>query len=413
VALLSPAGPHWHRLQYIDPDTGQRKRKAVPRNLTTKKAREQFRADFEKELSNRRIDLERGATPKKGAALADAVERYYPQAKLADETTYRLATSNLVEWYERAGVTSCDDIDAESLWRWREHVVTRKKKNGRPYAFATVNTDLRKVKTALFYLSDAKLLPAITEREIKKACAPLKTTGKKKSRGAAAKPRPKQYLTPAELSDLFAALERHDADTYGETDRKGTPGRVRRMEPLAPFFAVAVLTGLRREELLGLTWDRVHLDGDGYLEIDEEIAKLHTDRRVALGVSPMAKRILRARKLQGGRGLVWPFTDDEINQALKRIRRQYDAPAHFTLKALRRTTATYLTSAPGIYGGATVFHSAEQMGHSIETARGFYLHRVHGIDPDAKTIEAALEITDEVEHILDMMQVRQPKKRTA
>ena len=50
VALLNPAGPHWYRLQWVDPDTGKRKRKAVPRDLTTKKAREKFRAEFEEKL---------------------------------------------------------------------------------------------------------------------------------------------------------------------------------------------------------------------------------------------------------------------------------------------------------------------------------------------------------------------------
>jgi integrase len=411
VVILHPAGPHWYRLQWADPDTGKRKRKAVPRNLTTKKAREEFRAELEKELNARRIDLDRGATKKKGTALADAVERYYTNADLTNETSYRLATGDLVDWHERHDVTSCDDVTAEKLFEWREHMIASKKKNGERRSLATVNTRLRKAKTALFYMHRAKLLPSISRDEISEACERKKVGGKKR-RGAVAKPKPKQCLTPAELRDLFAALERHDADTYGETDRKGTPGRARRMEPLASFFGFAVLTGLRREELLGLTWDRVHLGGGGYLEIDEEIAKLHTDRRVALDVSPMARKILAARKLQtGGRGLVWPFTDDEINQALKRLRGKYDAPKHFTLKALRRTTATYLTSASGVYGGATVFHSAEQLGHSIETARGYYLHRVHGIDPQATTIEAALEITDELAHVVDMMAMRRPKKK--
>lgn len=407
VALLNPAGPHWYRLQYDDPDTGTRKRKAVPRDLTTKKAREEFRSDFEKKLNERRIDLDRGATRATGTTLRAAADRYFAQANLADEVSYRLAVDNLVDWHERVGVTSCDGVDAATLHRWREHIVVEKKKSGERRSPATINTRLRKAKTALFYMHRAKLLPKISRDEISEAC-------EKRPEKVA----PKKFLKPQELRDLFAALERHDADTFSETRDehagKGTPGRTRRYDPLAPFFAFSLLTGMRREEALGLTWDRVDLKGDGSIDVDEAIAKGGRRRDVYLDVSPMARKLLAARKLQtGGKGLVWPFTGDEVNCALKRLRDKYGAPKHFDSKALRRTTSTYLTNAPGIYGAASVWRSAKQLGHSVETAEKHYLGLVRDIDPEARDLETALEITEEIQHVVDAMQLRRPKKQTA
>ena len=114
------------------------------------------------------------------------------------------------------------------------------------------------------------------------------------------------------------------------------------------------------------------------------------------------------------RGAYGRSPTDEINQALKRLRRSTAPRRTSTLQALRRTTATYLTSAPGIYGGATVFHSAEQLGsHHRDGAKGITCSAFAGIDPDAKTLEAALEISDELDHVIATMTTRRPKKRTA
>jgi len=411
VAILTPSGRHGWRVQWRDPDTRKVRRRTIPAEFqidgklyrgTTKSGREVFRAHIEDQTRERAIDLDRGATRKSGTAITDAADRYFAQADLADEASYRLATSDLVGFYERNGTTSCDDVTAKTLWRWREHVVTAKRKNGDRRARSTVNTRLRKAKTALIYMHRAKLLPKISRDEIAEACAKLPE-----------RTAPRPILKPRELRDLFAALERHDADTYGETPaEKGTPGRARHIEPLAPFFGFALLTGLRREELLGLTWDRVELRGDGSADVDEAIAKGGRPRVVHFDKMPTAKMILASRKLQtGGRGRVWPFTEDEVNQALRRLRTKYGAPKHFGLKALRRTCATYLTNAPGIYGGASVYASAEQLGHSIDTAKSNYLHRVRNIDPKADTLEAALEISDELAHVVEAMQTRRPKKK--
>jgi integrase len=408
AAILSPSGRHGWRVEWRDPDTGKIRRRTIPAELArTKSGRERFRAHVEREANERRIDLDRGATRKSGTAIADAVERYYAQADLANETSYRLATGHLVEWYERAGVGSCDDLDAGTVWRWREHLIAGRKKNGERRAKSTIDTRLRKAGTALLYMHRAKLLPKISRDEIAEACAKTKTRTRE---------RPKPILEPAELRDLFAALELHDADTYGEVRAehgvKGTPGRPRRFDPLAPFFAFALLTGMRREELLGLTWKDVTLKGDGSIDVHEGIAKAGRPRTLWLDKTPAARRLLATRKLQAGsKGPVWPFSEDEVNQALKRLRKKYGAPDHFDLKALRRTTATYLTNAPGIYDAASIYHSTEQLGHSIETAKKHYLGRVRNISPEARDLETALEINDEVAHVVDMMTIRRPKKK--
>ena len=56
----------------------------------------------------------------------------------------------------------------------------------------------------------------------------------------------------------------------------------------------------------------------------------------------------------------------------------YGAP-DFDWQMLRSTCATYLTNAPGIFGAATVFLSARQLGHSVTVAECHYLGVHRGI----------------------------------
>jgi hypothetical protein len=59
---------------------------------------------------------------------------------------------------------------------------------------------------------------------------------------------------------------------------------------------------------------------------------------------------------------------------------------------LRSTCATYLTNAPGIFGAATVFMSARQLGHSVMVAEKHYLGVHRGIPKEAHSLEAAMQI---------------------
>lgn len=72
----------------------------------------------------------------------------------------------------------------------------------------------------------------------------------------------------------------------------------------------------------------------------------------------------------------------------------FGAP-EFTWHLLRATTATYLTCSQGIWGSATVFMSARQLGHSVAVAEKHYLGNHRGVPKDAHTLEAAMGLTSQ------------------
>ena len=119
-------------------------------------------------------------------------------------------------------------------------------------------------------------------------------------------------------------------------------------------------------------------------------------------MSPVLRRLLVALRPRDGRGHVFggaePYTVDLVEKARRRLA-SYGAPA-FTWQSLRSTCATYLTCSTGIYGSATVFMSAKQLGHSVQVAERHYLGVHRGIPRDAKALEDALQITGELHAVL-------------
>ena len=71
--------------------------------------------------------------------------------------------------------------------------------------------------------------------------------------------------------------------------------------------------------------------------------------------------------------------------ARKRLVNEFKA-TKFTWQNLRQTCATFLTNAPGIFGAASAFKSARQLGHSVAVAERHYLGLVH-VYPSATTLE--------------------------
>ena len=215
---------------------------------------------------------------------------------------------------------------------------------------------------------------------------------------------------------LDAALS-HDAECFSATRAEhagnGTPGTTPRYEPIAPVVVTALITGLRFSHLLGLKWCDVDLTGHG--EIVPE-AGSYTKRTgvVDLVISPELKRMLSALKKakdpDGER--VFLTTPGEAKAALRRLLREYGAPKQSTWQAFRRSCGCYLTNAPGIFGAASAYRSAKQLGHSVQVAERHYVDIVRGIPPEARTLEAAMQIEAEVARVIEAVEARTRKTKS-
>ncbi|HVY27035.1 MAG TPA: hypothetical protein VHB79_10810 [Polyangiaceae bacterium] len=412
VVLLRPdpdgRHPHW-RARFRDPDSG-RVVKLTIAELTTAEARRDWAIRKAKTLGKRRMDLEAGAPRATGTTLSDAVGQYFedhPHLRAATLETYRTASKKFLAWADKVGLRSADDVTGARLVAFRAEVVKEpKRKHARgakrgsqqttpeqrsPY---TINRELQSVQNVLSYLRSLALLPRITTDDLRDGLKHLPTGSTRID-----------YRKPAELQRLLQAALRHDAETFAATREElageRPKGTTPRYPAIAPFVAMALLTGMRFDELLTLTWKQVDLealdnDGNAVGEIHLTAAtKTHRARTVGLEVSPGLRALLAALKLRsGGKGLVFGLTRGEAVAAEKRLRSAYGAPAGCNWQALRRTCGTYLTNAPGIFGAASAYRSAKQLGHSVQVAERHYVDVARGIQKDARTLEAAMQIED-------------------
>jgi integrase len=260
-------------------------------------------------------------------------------------------------------------------------------KTGEPRSPYSVNRELAAVRTVLRYANDCDLMPRASKDDIGRAFQLLP------------KPQPKRaFLKPSALQKVLEAAQRFD-DEYGEPHA-------------APFTAIISLIGLRLGEARTLRWSQIDLDaidasgkvvGEIQITID---SKTHTARDVSLREAPMARTLLAALRLRsGGKGLVFGIEDEMHWQRVLKALREHGAPQAFTWQSLRATCGTIMVNSPGIPLDAWAV--ARQLGHSLAVSERHYLNRFHGIDSEAKTIEAAMQIEDQVRAIIaDTRQAR-------
>jgi hypothetical protein len=96
---------------------------------------------------------------------------------------------------------------------------------------------------------------------------------------------------------------------------------------------------------------------------------------------------------------VFAFTADTATAAKKRLKCEYGAPQRFGWQMLRRTCGTFLTNAPGIFGAASAYRSAKQLGHSVAIAERHYVDVLRGIPREAHTLEGAMGIEAQLAEI--------------
>jgi integrase len=418
-ARTLPSGRVQWRARYVDPDTGKQTDCTLdPGALPTAEARTLWAKQKAQALAKRRMQLEAGAERFTVTPLQAAVNDYLAAAKhrLRPNTVaaYKLASARLLQWAARAGIDSTAELTRGSLTKLREHLIAAPRKTAaaegrrgarregaRRRAPVSVNMELRGIKTILGGLRLGGLLPQLDSDAIGDALKALPVPREQPT-----------YLTPAKLQKLLQAVQRHDAAAFAETRAEHAglrpKGSTRRYESIAPFTAFLLLTGCRRGEALGLTWADVDLDAVdsqgnkvGEIRLRAEHTKTHQARTIGLEVSPALHAMLAAMKLRAGKnadalhvfGSKEPYTVDLVESTRQRLMREYGAPS-FDWQALRSTCATYLTNAPGIFGAATVFMSARQLGHSVTVAERHYLGVHRGIPKDAHALEAAMQIED-------------------
>lgn len=167
---------------------------------------------------------------------------------------------------------------------------------------ATVNRDLDRIRGALSRAVDWGMLPAHPLKAVKR------TKGDDNSRV--------RYLSDSEEKRLRGALHKREAARRESRERhnqwhqaRGSAGHPQWpangfTDHLAPMVLLALNTGLRRGELLGLTWGNVKLDAK-LLTVAAGTAKSRKARHVPLNTE--AVDVLTRWKAQGsGEGLVFP-----------------------------------------------------------------------------------------------------------
>jgi integrase len=393
------------RATWIDPDTRKRKWATLDASAArNQETRQRWAMRAYRELRNRRLDLETGSPRMQGVAISEAVARFYrdhPKLRAGTVRTYRTGTDRFEAWAERSKLRSTDDLTRGRLMTFRaevarepkqaakfggdrgEYIATKEERS--PYS---INRELAAVRRVLRYTLDCDQLPRASKDDLGRAFKLLPT------------PRDRvAYLKPKELQRLLEAAQRYDADN---------PNRMRPVPTIAPFVAFVLLTGMRLGEAVALDWRHVDLEAldasgkeVGEIEITSA-SKTKRGRTVGLEVSPALRKLLVAQKFRtGGRkGAVWGITYGGARKAAERLVSDYGAPKGFTWQALRKTCATFLVNAGGIFGAAGVFMESRQLGHSVKVAEDHYFGVLRGIPHDARTLEAAMQIETQVRDII-------------
>lgn len=140
------------------------------------------------------------------------------------------------------------------------------------------------------------------------------------------------------------------------------------------FFKLALLTGLRRANLIGLQVSWINLE-KATITVPAEASK--NKKVMVIPICPAAVLLLRGRCV-GRHGSDRAFAINDIGRDMNRLRqlmRQHGVEKHWTLHDLRRTYAVKLTEK-----GAPITVVAHALGHSSTTATPIY---TSGVSPES------------------------------
>lgn len=387
--------------RWVNPDTGRVEQTSLSRlGLDTTQARLEWAKQKSKSVNARKAAIEAGAPITPDKSLKEAVAEYLKtmRGSLRPRTldTYNEDITTLLAWADKHQIDQTHKVTGPILVQFRNFLSNKKKRAAKSggkqgekedtiqrRSPGGINKQLRSIKVVMNYLRRIGLTPRLTKDIISDSLKPLRS------------PKPElEYLEREDIAKLLEACRAHDSAVFKVT-RNGKAKK--RYAPIGDFILFVLLSGCRFSEAHKLTWADVYLDAlngkdrpPGKIKLKASATKTHQARTIDLSISPLLRATLQRLESQAVGELVFPITAGRLRTAQKRLIQKYKAPS-FTFQALRQTTGTYLSNAPGIWGGASAYRSARQLGHSVVVAERHYVGVLY-VDPDAQTIESAMGI---------------------
>jgi len=401
VVLIRPdarrKGAKW-RMRYVDADSGKPKWETL---TETKAPLRKKRAVLKsEELAARRAKLDKGAAKVTGLGLKETLDLFWernPRLGTRTRETYGGAIDRFLSWVGERGLTKADHVRRKHLEEFSIEMQKDESRSG-----MTINKDVRALRRVFRDLVDGDKFPHLTYDCVRR--------GLKMAPAFVEDP---TFLEAADVRKVLEAALRHDAEAYKLTREEKRAGATEsitpRYQPIAPFIMAVLLSGVRRNEALALEWEVVDLDAldasgrpVGQFKLKAAPNKTKRARTVRFDVSPALRRLFAAQKLRtGGEGNVFGVSKDEAIKAMRRLRKKYGAPPEFSYQVLRSTCDTFLNCSPGIFGSNAPFRAAKQLGHSVAVSEKYYAEVVAGIPADAKSLEAAMQVEDVVDKIIN------------
>ena len=289
--------------------------------------------------------------------LAEVISRYVEHVAPSIKTG-RERVRHLKWWKEQLGDFVLADLNAAAIATARDRLLATPKKNGDRRAPATVSR----------YLASLSHAFSIAKREW----------------GWAEENPTLSVQKPKEPSGRVRFL------SEDERQRLLNACRASENKYLYPIVVLALATGMRRGEILGLTWERV--------DLMQGRITLHKTKNGTTRVVPLAQHcmtVLKAHAVghESQRGLLFPgketqnrFTDPATTPMDIRapwLKALEDADIHdFRFHDLRHTAASYL-----VMNGATLAELAEILGHkTLQMVRRY----AHLSEPHAAKVVASM-----------------------
>lgn len=336
-------------------------------------------------------------TAAEAESLEDVISGYLSEVGSGWATrtakTYGSSIKLFSEWATANGILEPNKLTPRALESLRAHLISMPKhgrakgkgKRGKseptnePRSGDTINGNMRTLKTMLQNRRRAGCFPFLSMDDIADSLRLVDVNH----------PRP-DPLKPPRLQALLEACGEYDSQER---------------EPIGFLVVVMLLTGMRLGEALRLDW----ADVDLYEKVIRVVGRTKTkeERDIDLEVTPFLIKLLESKD---GTGKVFGFDEESARDARYRLIHTYKAPAFLwstrnsvgearSAPTLRSTCGCYLTCAPSLYKAASAYHSARRLGHSVAVAEKHYLNVMRRIPDTATTLEAAMEIEDELERL--------------